>query len=84
MVQDIYSLANGWVGVRSGEQRDCTVRLGSRERGRDGPEAPSMMLAQHGSSLPGLGVRREKSEKTNLPVDLSGEIWIVFLDGRVQ
>lgn len=51
-----------------------TVRSGSWERGRDGPEAPSKMLARHGSSLPGLGFRRVKSEKTNLPVDLSGEV----------
>lgn len=40
------------------------------------------MPAQHGSSLPGLAFRRVESEKTNLPVDLSGDIWIVFLDGR--
>lgn len=32
------------------------------------------MLARHGSSLPDLGFRTVKSEKTNLPVDLSGEI----------
>lgn len=42
------------------------------------------MPALHGSSLPGLGFKRIKSEKTNLPVDLSGEIWIVFLDDGVQ
>lgn len=48
------------------------------ERGRDGPEAPSNMLAQHGSSLPGHSIRRKKSKETNLPVDLSGHIWIVF------
>lgn len=53
--------------------------VGVLRRGRDGPEAPSEMLAQHGSCLPGHGFRRVKSEKTNLPVDLSGEIWIVWI-----
>lgn len=40
------------------------------------------MQARHGSSLPGLGFKRVKSERTNLPVDLSGEIWIVFFGWR--
>lgn len=31
-----------------------------RDSGRDGPEAPGEMPAQHGSSLPGLGVRERK------------------------
>lgn len=68
--------AEGWLGWRSmgvGKGRGqggCTVGLGSWERGRDGPKAPSEMPARHGSSQPGLGFRGVKSEKTNLPVDL--------------